>query len=54
MDVTADFPEAIPLNIKARANIEVLAGLFSWFGLPKQVQYEQGSNFVSGVSQDVM
>lgn len=55
MDVTTRFPEAVPLrNIKARTIIEALIGFFSRFGLPKQVQHDQGTNFVSGVFQDVM
>lgn len=53
LDVTTRFPGVIPLrNIKARRIIEALIGLFSWFGL--QVQHDQGTNFVSGVFQDVM
>ncbi|KAK0144590.1 Retrovirus-related Pol polyprotein from transposon 412 [Merluccius polli] len=55
MDTTTRFPEAIPLrNIKARTVIEALIGFFSRFGLPKQVQHDRGSNFVSGVFQEVM
>ena len=32
-------------NIKARTIIEALVNFFSWFGLPKQVQHDQGTNF---------
>ncbi len=50
MDVTTRFPEAVPLrNIKARTITDALVGFFSRFGLPKQVQHDQGTNFVSGV-----
>lgn len=55
MSATTRFPEAIPLrNIKARTIIEELVFIVSWFGLPKQVQHDQVSNFVSGVFQEVM
>ena len=42
------FPEAIPLRrITASAIIKVLVVFFSLFGLPKIVQTDQGSNFMS-------
>lgn len=55
MDVTTRFLEAIPLrNIKARTITEALVSFFSRFGLPRQVQHDRGTNFVSGVFQEVM
>ena len=49
------FPEAIPLrNIKAKTIIKSLTKSFTLFGLPKSVQSDQGSNFMSGVFQQVM
>ncbi|KAL2081327.1 hypothetical protein ACEWY4_023180 [Coilia grayii] len=54
-DVATRFPEAVPLkNIKARPVLEALICFFSRFGLPKRVQSDRGSNFVSGVFQEVL
>ena len=51
MDVTTRFPEALPLrDIKAKPVLDALIGLFSRFGLPRQIQ----SDFVSNVFQEVM
>ena len=48
---TSRFPEATPLrNIKARTVSNVLVNFFTLFGLPKEVQSDQGSNFMSGMS----
>ena len=47
---TSRFPEAIPLrNIKARTVSNALVNFFMLFGLPKEVQSDQGSNFMSGI-----
>ena len=52
---TTRFPEAIPLsNIKARTLSKALVKLFTLFGLPEEVQSDQGSNFMSGIFQQVM
>ena len=52
---TTRFPEAIPLrNIKARTVSNALVKLFTLFGRPKEVQSDQGSNFMSGIFQPVM
>ena len=52
---TIRFPEAIPLrNIKARTVPNALVKIFMLFGLPKEVQSDQGSNFMSGIFQQVM
>ena len=55
MDTTSRFPEAVPLrNIKARTVIDALLIFFTRYGLPKEIQSDQGSNFMSHVFQEVM
>lgn len=55
MDVTTRFPEAVPLrNIKAKTIVEVLLQFFCRVGLPRELQSDRGSNFTSGVFQEVM
>ena len=52
---TTRFPEAIPLrNIKARTVSNASVKFLMLFGLPKEVQSDQGSNFMSGIFQQVM
>ena len=49
------FPEAIPLrNIKASTISKALMKFFTLFGLPKEIQSDQGSNFTSGLFQQVV
>ena len=50
------FPEAIPVmrNITAKTIVDALIKFFSMFGLPKSIQSDQGSNFMSGIFQQVM
>jgi transposase InsO family protein len=49
------FPEAIPLrNIKTKTIVKTLVKFFTFVGLPKSVQSDQGSNFMSGILQQVM
>ena len=49
------FPEAIPLrNIKTKTIMKALVKFFTFVGLPKSVQSNQGSNFISDVFQQVM
>ena len=49
------FPEAIPLGrITAPAVIKALVGFFSHFGLPKIVQTDQGTNFMSKMFKQAM
>ena len=49
------FPEAIPLrNIKASSVSKALIKFFTLFGLPKEIQSDQGSNFMSGLFQQVI
>ena len=48
------FPVAIPLrSINAKNICEALINFFSIFGLPKQIQTDQGSNFMSKVFQQL-
>ncbi|CAB3995668.1 Retrovirus-related Pol poly [Paramuricea clavata] len=55
MCVSTRFPEAIPLsNIKAKTIVQALTKFFTLFGLPKSIQSDQGSNFMSGLFQQVM
>ena len=49
------FPETIPLrNIKTKNIVKALVKLFTFVGLPQSVQSEQGSNFISGIFQQVI
>ena len=49
------FPEAIPLwNIKARKIVDSLIKFFTFLGLPMSIQSDQGSNFMSGLMQQVL
>ena len=53
MCTSTRFPEAIPLrNIKTI--VKALIKFFTFVGLPKSVQSDQGSNFMSGIFQQVM
>ena len=55
MDLSTRFPEAIPLRkITAKVVVEALMQFFTRYGLPKEVQSDQGSNFMSGVFQEVL
>ncbi|KAK7166228.1 hypothetical protein R3I93_006107 [Phoxinus phoxinus] len=50
MCVATRFPEAIPLrNITAKTVTKTLTKFFTTFGLPRTVQTDQGSNFLSRV-----
>lgn len=49
------FPEAVPLRtLKARPIVKAMVKFFSTFGLPKRIQTDQGSNFLSKVFAQVM
>ena len=49
------FPEAVPLrNVKAPTIIKALIRFFTFVGLPKSIQSDQGYNFMSGVFQQIM
>ena len=55
MCASTRFPEAIPLrNIKTKTIVDALIKFFLLFGLPKSIQSDQGSNFMSGIFQQVM
>ena len=55
MCASTRFPEAIPFrNIKTKNIVKALVKFFTFVGLPKSVQSEQGSNYVSGIFQQVM
>ena len=55
MCTSTRFPEAIPLrNIKTKSIVKALIKFFTLVGLPKSVQSDQGSNFMSGIFQQVM
>ena len=55
MCASTRFPEAIPLrNIKTKTIVKALGKFFTLVGLPKYVQSDQDSNFVSGTFQQVM
>ena len=55
MCASTRFPEAISLrNIKTKTLVKALVKFFTFVGLPKSVQPDQGSNFMSGVFQQVM
>ena len=55
MCTSTRFPEAIPLrNIKTKSIVKALIKFFTFVGLPKSIQSDQGSNFMSGIFQQVM
>ncbi|XP_033100281.1 uncharacterized protein LOC117103773, partial [Anneissia japonica] len=55
MDLSSRFPEAIPLRkIGSKFVVEALLQFFTRYGLPKEIQSDQGSNFMSGLFQEVM
>uniref|UniRef100_A0AAQ4PM80 Gypsy retrotransposon integrase-like protein 1 n=1 Tax=Gasterosteus aculeatus aculeatus TaxID=481459 RepID=A0AAQ4PM80_GASAC len=55
MCVATRYPEAIPLrSITAKAVVRALIKFFSTFGLPKIVQTDQGTNFLSGIFEQVL
>ena len=55
MCASTRFPEAISLrNIKTKTIVKALVNFFTFVGLPKSVQSDQGTNFMSGIFQQVM
>ncbi|XP_063408799.1 uncharacterized protein LOC134692279 [Mytilus trossulus] len=55
MCTSTRFPEAIPLrNIKTPTIVKALIKFFTLVGLPKSIQSDQGSNFMSGLFQQVV
>ena len=54
MCTSTRFPEAIPLrNIKTKTIVKALTKFFTFVGLPKTIQSDQGTNFVSKIFQQV-
>ena len=55
MCASTRFPEAIPLrSISSKKVVEALIKFFTMVGLPREIQSEQGSNFTSGVFQQII
>ncbi|XP_077993259.1 uncharacterized protein LOC144447231 [Glandiceps talaboti] len=55
MCASTRFPEAIPLrSINAQRIVKALTKFFTLVGLPKSVQSDQGSNFMSNLFQQVL
>ena len=55
MCASTRFPEAISLrNIKTKTIVKALVKFFTFVGLPRSVQSDQGSNLMSGIFQQVM
>ena len=55
MCASTRFPEAIALRyIKTKTMVKALVKFFTFVGLPRSVQSDQGSNFMSGIFQQVM
>ena len=55
MCVSTRFPEAIPLtSITAPKISKALVNFYTLVGLPKEIQSDQGSNFMSGLFQQVV
>ncbi|XP_066962336.1 uncharacterized protein [Macrobrachium rosenbergii] len=55
LDRVSRYPEAIPLkSIKAPVIVKCLVDFFSRYGLPKTIQSDQGSNFMSKYFKDQM
>ncbi len=49
------YPEAIPLrSLRAKAIVKALTSFFSTFGLPKVVQTDQGTNFMSRLFNQIL
>jgi hypothetical protein len=55
MDEATRFPEAIPLRkINAQSVVAALLKFFTRMGLPRVIRSDQGSNFLSGIFQEVL
>ena len=55
MVTSTRFPEAIPLRgIKAKNIVKALIKFFTMVGLPRTMQSDQDTNFMSGLFQQVM
>lgn len=55
MDLATRYPEAVPVrSIKSKIILRELTTFFTRFGLPKEIQSDQGSNFMSREFKDSM
>ena len=55
MCVATRYPEAIPFRkITSQSVVKALIKFFSTFGLPKIVRTDQGTNFLSGIFEQVL
>ena len=55
LDMATRYPEAIALrNIRAKTVVEALLKFFTHFGLPEELQSDQGSNFMSNVFKQTL
>ena len=55
MCASTRFPEAVPLRkISAKSIVKALIKFFTLVGIPKSIQTDQGSNFMSGIFKKVM
>ena len=55
MCASSKFPEAIPLrSIHSKNIMRELIKYFSWVGIPKVIQSDQGSNFTSKLFKDIL
>lgn len=55
MCASSRFPEAIPLkSIHSKNIVRELVKFFSWVGIPKTIQSDQGSNFTSRVFKEIL
>ena len=55
MYASTRFSETIPLtNIRLPKISKVLVNYFTLVGLPEEIQSDQGSNFMSGLTQQVV
>lgn len=55
MCMTTRYPEAIPVrNIKSKTIVPLIVNYFSKFGMPKEIQSDQGTNFMSKAFSQAM
>ncbi|KAK8372525.1 hypothetical protein O3P69_013441, partial [Scylla paramamosain] len=55
MCMSSRFPEAIPLrSINSKNIVRELVKFFSWVGIPKVLQSDQGSNFTSRAFKEIL
>lgn len=55
MCMTTRYPEAIPVRtIKSKTIVPLIVNFFSKFGMPKEIQSDQGTNFMSKAFSQAM